>query len=83
MTSPFFARRLFASLSGGIATGVVVFAVVFLAYYVAYLASGAGSANAVGLLQAFGPSAVVVIVLVVVLALPGGLITGRRALLDD
>ena len=81
MTSPFFARRLFASLSGGIATGVVVFAVVFLAYYVAYLASGAGSANAVGLLQAFGPSAVVVIVLVVVLALPGGLITGRRALL--
>ena len=56
MTSPSFARRLFASLASALATGLAVFAVVFLAYYVA---AGAVIANVVGFVQAFGPSAVV------------------------
>ncbi|MCU1415669.1 MAG: dimethylarginine dimethylaminohydrolase [Microbacteriaceae bacterium] len=78
MTSPSFARRLFASLVAALATGVTIFAVVFLAYYVA---SGATIANVVGFVQAFGPSAVVAVVLLVVVALLGGLATQRRALL--
>jgi dimethylargininase len=78
MTSPSFARRLFASLASGIAAGVVVFAAVFLAYYVA---AGAVATNAAGFVQAFGPSAVVVVVLLVVLALFGGFATWRRRLL--
>jgi dimethylargininase len=78
MTSPSFARRLFASLASAITSGLVVFAVVFLAYYVA---SGATAANAAGFVQAFGPSTVVLIVLLVVFTLIGGLATWRRALL--
>jgi dimethylargininase len=77
MTSPPFARRLFASLVSALVTGLAVFAVVFLAYYVA---SGAAVANVIGFLQAFGPSAVVAVVLFVVLALFGGLANIRRAL---
>ena len=77
MTPPTFARRLFASLIAALLTGVLVFAVVFLAYYVA---SGAAIANVFGFVQAFGPSAVVLVVLLVVAALFGGLATRRRAL---
>ena len=78
MTPPSLARRLFASLASGLSTGVLVFAVVFLAYYVA---SGGAASNGAGFAQAFGPSAVVVVVLVVALALVGGVRTWRRALL--
>jgi dimethylargininase len=78
MTSPSFARRLFASLVTALATGLAVFVVVFLAYYVA---SGAAVANVFGFVQAFGPSAVVAVVLLVVVALIGGLANLRRALL--
>lgn len=78
MTPPSFARRLFASLASGMSTGVAVFAVVFLAYYVA---SGGAASNAAGLARAFGPSAVVVTVLVVALALVGGVANRRRTLL--
>ena len=78
MTSPSFARRLFASLASGIVTGVVVFTVVFLAYYVAAAAAGA---TAAAFAQDFGPSAVVAIVLIVVLALVGAMAGWRRALL--
>jgi dimethylargininase len=75
MTSPSFARRLFASLVSALATGLAVFAVVFLAYYVA---SGAAIANVFGFVQAFGPSAVMLVVLFVVLALFGGIANLRR-----
>ena len=78
MTPPSFARRLFSSLASGISTGVAVFAVVFLAYYVA---SGGAASSAAGFAQVFGPSAVVVVVLVVAVALVGGLANWRRALL--
>jgi dimethylargininase len=78
MTPPSFARRLFASLVAGLATGLAVFAAVFLAYYVA---AGAATANVPGFIQAFGPSAVVLVVLVVVAALLGGLANWRPALL--
>src|SRR5471032_747526 len=78
MTSPSFSRRLFASLVAGLASGLAVFAAVFLAYYVA---SGAAIANVPGFVQAFGPSAVVFVVLVVALALLGALANWRRALL--
>jgi dimethylargininase len=78
MTSPSFARRLFASLASGLTSGAVVFAAVFLAYYVA---SAANVADAAGFTQAFGPSGIVLVVLVVVLALVGGLATWRRRLL--
>ncbi|MDQ1546494.1 MAG: dimethylargininase [Actinomycetota bacterium] len=78
MTPPSFSRRLFASLVAGLASGLAVFAAVFLAYYVA---SGAAIANVPGFVQAFGPSAVVLVVLVVALALLGGLANWRRALL--
>jgi dimethylargininase len=78
MTSPSFSRRLFASLVAGLATGLAVFVVVFLAYYVA---SGAAIANVPGFVQAFGPSGVVLVVLIVALALFGGLANWRRALL--
>jgi dimethylargininase len=77
MTSPSFARRLFASLVSALTTGVVTFVAVFLAYYVA---SGAAVANVFGFVQAFGPSAVVAVVLFVVLALVGGLATLRGSL---
>ncbi|HEX4401853.1 MAG TPA: dimethylarginine dimethylaminohydrolase [Galbitalea sp.] len=77
MTSPSFARRLFASLVAGLATGVVVFAILFLAYYIA---EGAAINDVGGLVQAFGPSAVVVIVVLVVAALLGALANWRRAL---
>ena len=77
MTPPSFARRLFASLVAGLATGLAVFAVVFLAYYVA---SAAAIASVPEFVQVFGPSAVVLVVLVVVLALLGGLASWRRAL---
>jgi dimethylargininase len=76
MTSPSFARRLFASLVAALATGIAVFAVVFMAYYVA---AGGALADAPGFVQAFGPSAVVVVVLLVVAALVGGLANRRRA----
>lgn len=79
MTSPTFARRLFASLASGLASGVAVFAAVFLAYYVASIVTAA--ANAVGFVQAFGLSAVVAIVLLVIFALVGGLANWRRSLL--
>ena len=78
MTPPSFSRRLFASLVAGLASGLAVFAAVFLAYYVA---SGAAIANVPGFVQAFGPSAIVLVVLVVALALLGGLANWRRALL--
>jgi dimethylargininase len=78
MTPPSFSRRLFASLVAGLASGLAVFAAVFLAYYVA---SGAAIANVPGFVQAFGPSAVVLIVLVVAVALLGGLANWRWALL--
>jgi dimethylargininase len=77
MTSPSFARRLFASLVAALATGIAIFAVVFLAYYVA---AGAAITNAFGFFQAFGPSAVVAVVLFVVVGLFGGLANWRRAL---
>jgi dimethylargininase len=77
MTPPSFARRLFASLTSALTSGILVFAVVFLAYYVA---SGAAVANVFGFVQAFGPSAVVAVVLLVVAALFGGLANWRRAL---
>ena len=78
MTSPSIARRLFASLVSALATGLAVFVVVFLAYYVA---AGAVVANVFGFVQAFGPSAVVAVVLFVVLALVGGLANLSRTLL--
>ena len=81
MTSPSFARRLFASLVSALATGVLVFLVVGLAYYVADIADGGSVLDIPGLVQSFGPSAVVSTVLFVVLALFGGLANLRRALL--
>ena len=78
MTSPSFARRLFASLVSALATGLAVFVVVFLAYYVA---AGAAVANVFGFVQAFGPSAVVAVVLFVVLTLFGGLANLGRTVL--
>ena len=78
MTSPSVSRRLFASLVAGLATGLAVFVAAFLAYYVA---GGAAIANAPAFVQAFGPSGVVLVVLVVAFALFGGLANWRRALL--
>ena len=77
MTSPSIARRLFASLVSALATGLAVFAVVFLTFYIA---EGAAITDVSGLVQAFGPSSIVAIVLFVVLALFGGLTTVRRVL---
>jgi dimethylargininase len=77
MTPPSLARRLFASLTAALLAGILVFAAVFLAYYVA---AAAAIANAFGFVQDFGPSAVVLIVLLVVAALFGGLASWRRAL---
>jgi dimethylargininase len=81
MTPPSFSRRLFASLISALATGIVVFVVVCLAYYVAALAAGGSIADIPGLAATFGSSAVVAVVLLVVLALFGGLADLRRSLL--
>ncbi|MEJ1229954.1 MAG: dimethylargininase [Galbitalea sp.] len=78
MTQPSFTRRLLASLAAAIVTGVVVFAVVFLVYYIA---SGVQLASVLNLVQAFAPSALVLIVVLLGAALLGGIATWPRALI--
>jgi dimethylargininase len=74
MTQPRFARRLLASLAAGIVTGVTVLLAVCLAYYVV------GAASALSIVEEFAPSAVVLIVAVLVAALLGASASWPRAL---
>jgi dimethylargininase len=83
MAQPRFARRLLASLAGSLATGIAVFLVVALAYYVAdYVAGQAALTSVVELVENFGPSAVVLIVVLVGTSLFGGTASWRSALVS-
>jgi dimethylargininase len=74
MTEPTFARRLLASLAAGIVTGIAVFLAVCLAYYVV------GTASALAIVEEFAPSAVVLIVAVLLAAWFGASASWRGAL---
>jgi dimethylargininase len=83
MTRPTFARRLLASLAAALATGITVFVVVALAYYIAdYVAGQAVLASVIQLVENFGPSAVVLIVVLVGTGLLGGAANWRTALVS-
>jgi dimethylargininase len=83
MAQPRFARRLLASLAAGLTTGIAVFLLVGLAYYVAdYVAGQAVLTSVVQIVEHFGPSGVVLVVVLVGTSLLGGIASWRAALIS-